>query len=168
MDQQTLLTLLTIFVAISATALLIQAGMLIGLFVVARQLQKKITPIFPHVQGVIAVSKRTVEGVEKQVQKIGITSNAILDVTKQQLTKVDELLSDATTRAKVQMERAEMVLDDAMTRTQRTVSFVQRGVVRPVSEVYGVFAGIRTALTHLGRGARPTVDHATSDEEMFI
>ncbi len=168
MDQQTLLTVLTIFVAISAAALLIQAGMLIGLFVVARQLQKKITPIIPEVQGVIAVSKRTVEGVEKQVEKIGVTSNAILDVTKQQLAKVDELLSDATTRAKVQMERAEMVLDDAMTRTQRTVSFVQRGVVRPVSEVYGVFAGIRTALTHLGRAGRPTVDHATSDEEMFI
>ncbi len=168
MDQETLLILLTIFVIVSAIALLIQAGMLIGLFVVARQLQKKIVPILPEVQGVIAVSKRTVEGVEQQVQKIGASSNAILDVTKQQLAKVDELLSDASTRAKVQMERAEMVLDDAMTRAQRTVSFVQRGVVRPVSEVYGVFAGIRTALSHLGSGGRPTVDHATSDEEMFI
>jgi uncharacterized membrane-anchored protein YhcB (DUF1043 family) len=168
MDQQTLITLLTIFVAISAIALLIQAGMLIGLFVVARQLQKKIVPIVPEVQGVIAVTKRTIEGVEKQVHSIGAKSNAILDVSKQQLAKVDELLTDASTRAKVQMERAEMVLDDAMTRTQRTVSFVQRGVVRPVSEVYGVFTGIRTALSHLGRGGRPTVDHATSDEEMFI
>jgi len=168
MDQQTLLTLLTIFVIVAAIALVIQAGMLIGLFIVARNLQSKITAVLPQVQGIIAVSKRTIEGVEKQVQKIGTTSNAILDVTKQQLVRVDELLSDATTRAKVQMERAEMVLDDAMTRTQQTVSLVQRGVVRPVREVYGVFAGFRTALSYLGRGGRPTVDHATSDEEMFI
>jgi hypothetical protein len=168
MDQQTLLTLLTIFVIVSAVALVIQAGMLIGLFVVARSLQTKITAILPDVQNVIGVTRRTIEGVEKHVQKIGTTSNAILDVTKQQLAKVDDLMTDATTRAKVQMERAEMVLDDAMTRTQQTVSLVHRGVVRPVREVYGVVAGVRTALTHLGRGGRPTVDHATSDEEMFI
>jgi uncharacterized membrane-anchored protein YhcB (DUF1043 family) len=168
MDQQTLLTLLTIFVIVAAVALIIQAGMLIGLFIVARSLQKKVTALLPEVQNVIGVSKRILDGVEKHVQKIGATSNAILDVTKQQLVKVDELLTDATTRAKVQMERAEMVLDDAMTRTQQTVSLVQRGVVRPVREVYGVVAGIRTAVSHLGRSGRPTVDHATSDEEMFI
>jgi len=168
MDQQTLLTLLTIFVIVAAVALIIQAGMLIGLFIVARGIQAKITAILPDVQNVIGISKRTLEGVEKHVHKIGTTSSAILDVTKQQLVKVDELLTDATTRAKVQMERAEMVLDDAMTRTQQTVSLVQRGVVRPVREVYGVFSGIRTALSHLGRAGRPTVDHATSDEEMFI
>jgi uncharacterized membrane-anchored protein YhcB (DUF1043 family) len=168
MDQQTLLTLLTIFVIVAAVALVIQAGMLIGLFIVARSLQTKITEILPDVQNVIGISKRTLESVEKHINKIGATSGAILDVTKQQLARVDELLSDATTRAKVQMERAEMVLDDAMTRTQQTVSLVQRGVVRPVREVYGVFAGIRTTLSHLGRSGRPTVDHATSDEEMFI
>ncbi len=168
MDQQTLLTLLTVFVIVAAVALVIQAGMLIGLFVVARSLQTKITAILPDIQNVIGITKRTIEGVEKHVTKIGTTSSAILDLTREQLAKVDELLTDATTRAKVQMERAEMVLDDAMTRTQQTISLLQRGVVLPVREVYGVFAGIRTALAHLGRSGRPTVDHATSDEEMFI
>jgi hypothetical protein len=28
--------------------------------------------------------------------------------------------------------------------------------------------GIRATLAALGRGTRPTVDHATTDEEMFI
>jgi hypothetical protein len=165
MDQQ---TLLTIFVIVAALALVIQAGMLIGLFVVARSLQTKIMALLPDIQNVIGISKRTIETVEKHAEKIGATSGAILDVTQQQLVKIDDLLTDASTRAKVQMERAEMVLDDAMTRTQQTVSLIQRGVVRPVREVYGVFAGIRTTLSQLGRGGRPTVDHATSDEEMFI
>jgi hypothetical protein len=93
---------------------------------------------------------------------------AILEVTKQQLAKVDELLSDASTRAKVQMERAEMVMDDTMTKVQETVTVVQRGVLRPVREVHGILAGVRMAIAHLTRGSRPTVDHATSDEEMFI
>jgi low affinity Fe/Cu permease len=168
MDQNTLLILLIIFVALAAIAMFIQAVMLIGMFLVARKLQEKILPIIPEVEKVIGVVRRTVESIEKHVEKIGVTSGAILDVTKQQLVKVDELLSDASTRAKVQMERAEMVLDDTMTRVQETVSVVQRGVIRPVREIQGVLSGFRSALAYLGRGRRPTVDHATSDEEMFI
>ena len=61
-----------------------------------------------------------------------------------------------------------MVLDDTMTRVQSTVSVVQRTLLRPIREVQGVVSGFRTAVQHLGRASRSTVDHATSDEEMFI
>jgi hypothetical protein len=168
MDEHTLIILLTIFVGLTAVAMLIQAWTLLRLFLVARKLQEKVTPLIPQVEGVVSVTRQTIERVEKHIEKIGSTTGSILDQTKQQLAKVDELLTDATTRAKVQMERAEMVLDDTMTRVQKTVSIVQSGVLRPVREVHGVLAGIRTALAHLGRAGRPTVDHATSDEEMFI
>lgn len=168
MDEHTLLILLTIFVFLTTLAMIVSAGAMLGIFFAARKLQQVVMPIIPEVEAIVGTTRRTVDRVEKHVEKIGATSSSILDVTKQQLVKVDELLTDATTRAKVQMERAELVLDDSMTRVQQTVSYVQSGVIRPVREVYGVFAGIRTTLAHLGRGGRPTVDHATSDEEMFI
>jgi hypothetical protein len=168
MDQNTLLILLIIFVAVSAIALLMQAISLLGMYIVARDLRNKLMPVWPEVQRIIGITRRTVERTEGQVEKIGASSVEILNVSKQQLAKIDELLTDATTRAKVQLERAEMVLDDSMTRVQDTVVMVQRGVLRPIREVQGLLAGFRTALQHLGRGGRPTVDHATSDEEMFI
>lgn len=168
-------TLLTIFVGLAALAMLIQAGTLLGLFIVARKIQEKVSVMTGPITGLIDTSKnlvdtskKTLQTVEGHIDRIGKSSNAILDTTKQQLAKVDVLLTDASTRAKVQMERAEMVLDDTMGRVQQTVSFVQSGVVRPVREVQGIVTGIRTALTHLGRGGRSTVDHATADEEMFI
>jgi hypothetical protein len=161
-------TLLTIFVGLAALAMLIQAGTLLGLFIVAKRIQEKISVLTGPITGIIDTSKKTLQTVEGHIDKIGSSSNAILDTTKKQLAKVDELLTDASTRAKVQMERAEMVLDDTMGRVQHTVSFVQSGVIRPVREVQGIVTGIRTAITHLGRGGRPTVDHATADEEMFI
>lgn len=167
MDQN-LLIVLTVFVIVAAIALLIQAGTLIGLFVVARQLQAKVSELMPQIHSIVGTSKRTVENVSTHVQKIAGTTGAILDITRDQLVKVDELMTDATTRAKVQMERAEMVLDDAMTRTQDTVSTVHRGIMQPVRQVHGIFSGVRTAFSHLSRAGRPTVDHATSDEEMFI
>ncbi len=168
MDQQTLLIVLTIFVAIAAVALLIQMGTMLALFLVARKLQAQVMQVWPEVQTIIGVTRRTVENIEKHVEKIGATSNSILDTTKQQVAKLDELLSDATTRAKVQIERAEMVLDDTMGRAQETVSIVQRTVLRPIREMNGVLSGVRASLAHLSRGGRPTVDHVTSDEEMFI
>jgi len=161
-------TLLTIFVGLAALAMLIQAGTLLGLLIVARKIQEKVSTLTGPIAGIIDTSKRTLQTVEGHIDRIGSSSTAILDTTKQQLVKVDSLINDATTRAKVQMERAEMVLDDTMGRVQQTVSFVQSGVVRPVREVQGIVTGIRTALTHLGRGGRSTVDHATADEEMFI
>jgi len=161
-------TLLTIFVGLAALAMLIQAGTLLGLFIVARKIQEKVSTLTGPITGIIDTSKRTLQTVEGHIDRIGSSSTAILDTTKQQLAKVDSLITDASTRAKVQMERAEMVLDDTMGRVQHTVSFVQSGVIRPVREVQGIVTGIRTALTHLGRGGRPTVDHATADEEMFI
>jgi hypothetical protein len=161
-------TLLTIFVGLAVLAMLIQAGTLLGLLIVARKIQEKVSVLTGPITGIIDTSKQTLQTVEGHIDRIGKSSNAILDTTKQQLAKVDELITDASTRAKVQMERAEMVLDDTMGRVQHTVSFVQSGVVRPVREVQGIVTGIRTALTHLGRGGRPTVDHATADEEMFI
>jgi hypothetical protein len=165
MDQN---TLLTIFVAIAALALLGQALAMLGLFFVARDLRGKVFASWPQVESILSISKRSVEQLEKHVAKIGETTVSIVDLSKQQLVRVDELLSDASTRAKVQMERAEMVLDDTMTRVQETVNVVQRGVLRPVREVHGVVSGIRATLSHLGRRGRPTVEHATSDEEMFI
>ncbi|MBV9037087.1 MAG: hypothetical protein JO182_21525 [Acidobacteriaceae bacterium] len=176
MDQQ---TLLTIFVALAALAMLTQAAMLVGLLLVARKLQQKVMPLLGPTQNILETSKRmigNVEGrvdrigasVENHIDKIGNSSSAILDTTKQQLVKVDGLLSDATNRAKSQMDRAEMVLDDTVTRVHQTVSTVQSGVLRPVREVQGLFAGVKGALSYLSKSGRPTVDHATSDEEMFI
>src|SRR5438309_463589 len=118
-------TLLTIFVGLAALAMLIQAGTLLGLLIVARKIQEKVSTLTGPIAGIIDTSKRTLQTVEGHIDRIGSSSTAILDTTKQQLVKVDSLINDASTRAKVQMERAEMVLDDTMGRVQQTVSFVQ-------------------------------------------
>jgi hypothetical protein len=166
--DQNLLIVLIVFVAIAGIALLAQFVTLLVTLVVIRKLQAQILQIWPDVVAITGSTRRTAENVEKQVVKIGESTNTILEITKQQVAKIDELLNDATTRAKVQIERAEMVLDDTLERTQETVSIVQRTVLRPFREIHGVLTGIRTTLSYLGRGGRPTVDHATADEEMFI
>ena len=45
---------------------------------------------------------------------------------------------------------------------------VKEAVKRPVREAGGVIAGIKAAVSTYAHGGRPSVDHVTQDEEMFI
>jgi ABC-type transporter Mla subunit MlaD len=168
MNETTLLYVMTAFVIISAIALCIQAGMLAGIYKTTKALQEAINPLLPKVESLVAKANSTVEQSGKQITEITTRANDILDSTKRQLAIVEEVVGDAAGRAKVQMERVELVLDDTLSRAHETVAVVHDGIMRPLREVNGLAAGIRAAMGALARGNRPTVDRATSDEEMFI
>jgi cell division protein FtsL len=167
MDQQTLLTVMTVFVCISAIALLIQAGMLIGIYKSTRGMQDNVQRLLPKIEGLIDTSRQTVEDSRKQILDITSKTSDILETARKQLERVDSVLEDATARAHIQLEHAEMVLDDAMERAHDTVALVHTGIMKPLREIQGVAAGIRTIFQFLMR-SRPNPTHATSDEEMFI
>lgn len=167
MDPQTLLTVMTAFVFIAAVALVIQAVTLFGIYKAARALQDNVQRLMPKAEALIETSRQTIEDSRKQIADITARTKEILDITRKQVDRVDEILEDATARARVQLDRAEMVLDDAMGRAQRTVAMVEGGIVKPLQQIQGVAAGIRTAITFLLRG-RPNPADAHSDEEMFI
>jgi len=167
MDDHSLLTVMTVFVIVAAIALLIQAVMLAGIFRASRGLQQNVQRLTPKIEGVLEISRQTIEDSRKQIADITSKTSEILDTTRKQVQRIDEFLDDAAARARVQMDRAEMVLDDAMVLTQRTVAVVEGGILKPIVQIQGVAAGIKTALTFLLRG-RPNPEEAHSDEEMFI
>jgi ABC-type transporter Mla subunit MlaD len=168
MNEMALLYVMTAFVIISAIALCIQAAMLAGVYKTTKSLQETINPLVPKVESLVAKATSTVEQSSKQITDITARANDILDSTKRQLAIVEDVVGDAASRAKVQMERVELVLDDTLSRAHETVAVVHEGIMRPLREVNGIAAGVRAALGALARGDRPTVDRATSDEEMFI
>lgn len=167
MDQQTLLAVMTVFVCVSAAALLIQAGLLFGIYKSARGLQENVQRLSPKIDALLVTSRQTIEDSRQQIADITAKTGEILDITRKQVDRVDEILEDATSRARVQMDRAELVLDDAMGRVQRTVAAVEGGIVKPLLQIQGVAAGIRTAIAFLLRG-RFNPANAHADEEMFI
>jgi ABC-type transporter Mla subunit MlaD len=168
MDQTTLLYVMTAFVIISAIALCIQAGMLAAMYKTTKAMQQSIQPLVPKVESLVDSATTTLEQSRQQIAEITERTNDILDSTKRQLAMVEEVVTDATARAKVQLERVEMVLDDTVSRAHETIATLHGGVMRPLREINGIAAGLRTALAFLARGNRPSVDRVTTDEEMFI
>jgi ABC-type transporter Mla subunit MlaD len=124
--------------------------------------------LLPKVESLVDSTKIAVEQSRKQIVDITTSANQILESTKSQLAMVEEVVSDASARAKVQLERVELVLDDTLSRAHETVATVHDGIMRPLRELNGIAAGVKSALAYLARGNRPSVDQATSDEEMFI
>ncbi len=168
MDSNGLLYVMTAFVIIAAIALCIQAGMLAAMYRTTKSMQTQIQPLLPKVESLVDTTKTAVEQSRKQITEVTKQANEILESTKRQLAMVEDVVSDASIRAKVQLERVELVLDDTLNRAHETVATVHEGIMRPLREVNGIAAGIKTALAYLARGNRPSPDQATSDEEMFI
>lgn len=168
MDQQTLLVIMAVFTGVAAIALVIQAGMLMGIYKSSRAIGERVAQLAPKVEALAETSRVTLEESRVSLKEITSRTTEILDTTRRQLATVEELLEDASSRARVQMDRAELVVDDAMTRAQETIAVVHTGIMKPIREINGIALGLRAALNYFMRGGRPHPDQATADEEMFI
>ena len=196
MDNQTLLYIMTAFVVIAGLSLLLQLGMLFGIYRTAKATERKVAALAPkveslipkieslipkveslipkvesliaNVESLILSSQKIVDNGRQQIADIVGRTTEILDSTKRQLGKIEEVVNDASGRAKVQLEKAEMVIDDTMSRAHETVAMVHNGITRPLREINGIAAGVRAAMQHLARSSRPSVAQATHDDEMFI
>jgi len=169
MDNQTIfLALIAVFVAVSAAALIFQAAMLYGTYKASRELRDRIVPLTAKVDALVETSRSVVTEARVQIAEITSKTSDILDVAKQQMETLGEILEDASARTRRQMEHAEIVVDDAITRAQDTVELVHSGILAPIRGINGVAAGVRAALQFLMRGTRPSPDQVTVDEEMFI
>ena len=168
MDQQTLLNIMTVFVIIAGVAMVVQMAVMIGIYRAARHTSQQLASVLPKIETLLETSQKAIDQGRSQIMELTTRTNDLLDTARLQLTRVDELLADASQRARVQLEKAELVIEDALGRAQQTISVVHSGVMRPLREIRGIAAGLKTAVAYLAKGNRSSVAQATQDEEMFI
>jgi len=165
---QALLIIMTVFVIIAAVALVFQAAMAYGVRKSALAVEQHLTKLAPKVEALAESSRLAIDEGRASMAEITERTTEILDATRRQLTRVEDVLEDAAGRARVQFDRAEMVMDEAMNRAQDTVAAIHGGFMKPIREINGVAAGVRAAIHYFMRGGRPNPDQVTADEEMFI
>lgn len=168
MSQDGLVIVMTVAVVVSSVALVVQAGMMFGMFRSIKAIRDQIEGFRPRAESVLQSAELTLTQSRKQLAEITGKTNIILDSTRTQLERVDSVLAEASERARSQMARIEIVLDDTIGKVHETVTVLNNGVMKPLRELNGISAGLRAAFTHFMAGRRPNVAQATSDEEMFI
>ncbi len=170
-----LLTAMQWAVIVAAAAIIIQTILMVAMFVASRQMKKQVTVLSQKIEPLSDSASHTLKTAQVTLGEIrgyaleySTKGNEILDLTRKQLGRVDELMAEATTRTRAQMDRVEMVIDDTVSRFQETTTLLQNGIVRPLRQAAGITAGVRTALGVIFAARRTTVERATHDEEMFI
>jgi hypothetical protein len=166
--------LLWICIAVTV-ALTVQVVLFAAMTVASIRMRKRVNQLIASAEPLIAkagpiadTAQHILDDVRTYAGEISVKTNDLLDVSRKQLGRVDEVLAEATARTRTQMDRIEMVMDDTVNRFQETTSLLQNGVVRPLRQQNAVTTGVGTAHSVLVGSRRTTVEQATHDEEMFI
>jgi hypothetical protein len=166
--QETLLTVMTVFVILTAIAIAAAAAMLFGLWKSASELERHVAKLLPKLEALTENSNAAVTEGRASMAEITGHAREILDTTKRQLARVESVVDDASIRIHNQLGHAEAVVDDALERAQGAVAAVHGGLKKPLREMNAVAAGVRTAVSYFIRRDRLNPDQVTVDEEMFI
>ncbi|HEY1204290.1 MAG: hypothetical protein ABSH46_16625 [Bryobacteraceae bacterium] len=175
MDSQTALYWMIGFASTAAACLVIQVILLAFMarasWAMKKQTQDlvaKVEPLVAKIEPILDTSQEVLQDVRQYAAEISSRANDLLDLSRTQLVRVDDLLGEAASRTRAQMDRIEMVMDDTVNRFQETTTLLQNSIVRPLKQINAVSAGIRAAVSYLAGSRRSTVERATHDEEMFI
>lgn len=87
---------------------------------------------------------------------------------REQVERVGELLTDATSRARARLEQIDESLEHTVGQVGNVGNSVKRAVLRPVREANGFAAGLSAAVSSLVHPRKSSPGTVTQDEEMFI
>lgn len=131
-------------------------------------LKAQVEPLIPRAQATLEEAASTLKAATTQLHDVGERTSKFFDEANRQLGELDKTRADLSSRVAIQVERAELILDDTLSRVHEVIGTLHSGVLRPVREVNGIVAGIKTAFSTFFSSGRPSVERATQDEEMFI
>jgi ABC-type transporter Mla subunit MlaD len=168
MSDNVFRVIITIGVAASWVTTLVIAVAMLWIYRSSRRMEEKVGLLLDKASPVLDSARSLVDDARPKIQEVIVRTAEITTLARDQMARLDALVTETSDSVRVQIERIDMVVGDAVNRVQETTAAVQGTILKPVREVNGLISGVRAALSTLARGNRASVDHATQDEEMFI
>jgi hypothetical protein len=155
-------------VVLAALCFLAQSITLMIMLRTVNRLKEKVEPLADKAEPILEMARSSAIELLPRVMAISADAVEISRNGREQIQHVGELLKDFSDRARAQVARIDGAVDQTVGNVQHAGESVRDAVLRPVREVNGLLAGIRTGIAVFAHGRRQSVDHATQDEEMFI
>jgi len=157
--------LLTIFVALTAIAVMTQAGVLVAIYMVSKRHSEQMERFMNETREMMAPIKTITENLRTasvNIVEIGIAA-------RDQFRRVEGMVNDTSEVLQAQLARLDSATRDVVERVNGTALVLQESVVRPAREIAAIAKGVGRGLEALFlRRPKPTVDQAHQDEELFI
>jgi hypothetical protein len=169
-------TKLTVFIALTAVAVALQAGVLLAMFLVLRktgerlealatEVKTKVLPTIEQAQAMLTEVRPKFEVITENLKESTIT---VCD----QIQRIDAAVNDVVDRARLQVIRADELLGRTLDRVEHTSEIVHRTVISPVRQMSGLVQGITAGLEFFFSRGRHNGDRRerrpVPQDEMFI
>jgi hypothetical protein len=156
--------LLTVFVAITAIATLVNALCMLGILMNYKRLSDQIERFMGEVRELMVPVRSISENLRvasANLVEIGLSA-------RDQFRRVEAMVTSTGEALTVQLERFDRVSQNVMDRINETTEILQDSIVKPAREVAAFAKGLSGFGSFLFRRGRSTVDQARQDEELFI
>jgi hypothetical protein len=163
---------LPIFIGCTAAAVVIQAGILVAMYLAVRQSAERMealaTEVRTKILPVAEVAHSMLLEFRPHLQTLvtNVSESSIL--VRAQIERLDATVNDAIDRTRLQVIRADELLNRTLDRVESTTDMVHKTVVSPVRQLSGLVQGITSGLEFLIGGRRKRNGVPVPQDEMFI
>ncbi len=167
-------TLLKLFIALTTVAVVIQAGILVALYFAVRkstaQMEELATQVTTKALPTLETAQSMLVELRPKVEILAANAAESSTLLRGQLERVDSTLSDVLDRTRLQVIRADELLNRTMDKVEETTEVVHKTVVSPLRQVSGLMNAISTGVeVFLGQKRRqPRNGMGVPQDEMFI
>jgi hypothetical protein len=151
---------MTVFVALTGIAVLLQAGVLLAMYLAMRQSAARMESLAAEVKTKVMPTVEQVQAMLTEVRPrlsvIGENLEESTTLLRSQVQRIDATVNDVVDRARLQVIRADELFSRTLDRVEQTTDIVHKTVISPVRQFSGLVQGITVGLEFLfgGRGRR--------------
>jgi methyl-accepting chemotaxis protein len=164
--------LLIIFIVLTGLAVLLQAGMLAGMYFSMRKTSAKVEQLADEVKTKVLPTAELAHSMMSELRpKIAnVVENVSVSTTmlRTQMERVDATLTDIVDRTRLQVIRADEFVNTTMDKLEETREVVQKTVVSPVKQLSGLMRGLGAGFEAFFSRRRGRNSVSAPQDEMFI
>jgi methyl-accepting chemotaxis protein len=157
--------LLTIFVALTAVAVMLQAGVLIAIYLVTKRTSEQLDKFTKDVREMIVPIRSIADNmktVSEDLIEVGLSA-------KEQFRRVEAIITDAGQSLQAQINRFDRVSKNVAERIDETAEAVQDSILSPVRDISAFAKGLTRGIqVFFNRRTRNSEESVREDEELFI
>jgi hypothetical protein len=166
-------TLLTVFIAVTAAAVVLQAAILAGMFFAVRKTTAKVESLAEEVKTKVLPTAELAHSMmlelRPKIESVADNVSVSTTILRTQVERIDATLTDIVDRTRLQVIRADEFVNNTMDKLEETREAVQRTVVSPVRHISGLMHGVTAGVeAFFSRKRQRSGAPNVQQDEMFI
>jgi hypothetical protein len=170
--------LIPLFIALTGAAVVLQAGVLLALYLTVRKTSARMEVLATEVKAKALPALESAQSIlvdlRPKLQVIAENLNETTTTIRAEVQRMDAIVNDAADRARLQIIRADEMLTRTLDRVEEASDMVTKTVVSPVRQLSGLVQGLTAGLEFLignrvrRNGGRRESRRPVPQDEMFI